>query len=1545
MWLPDPFPFGGEMVGFSERPQNEDKSHKNKMHIVDCRHRDATWWMVKHKAKCATIATIYRLNHAYAESVMASCYLSVPVVFAGYGYSTRCLRGCVRQGVMTYVAPTLETNVALTRANRCCEPVLCHEDKIQEYGAEMAVTNPFAILHDYSVDGYTHVKCRASTFGSNEFWFKTPDTFRSIFEKNEFDIMPYAYPKTLSGDKIRPTRPVTYKFHAGPDSVYATGAFTGHTFTYADEYTNSVNGVHVRCPDTTKFSVLMADYVASEKSIHAFREMCRLERNEDAGFPHNYASFYETINTHPISDREYWADSNDLCAQTAPEFDNHKGLFTQAYVELPWDLVYTNPHNSVTQNPYTYGDKMTMADKRHVYASNNQREHPNAYRDFVHTINSGFVEDAVKEFSYKLDRTRYSHVVPVSSGDVVSVPEVEKAAVVEFQKNAQKHMTARANFDDEMRFVDDELHAATVGISDATNHVVASVLSSIHDTASNELQTVVAERAEAGAVVAASKLAPVVADKITKLLPKTGAYLTDLYNSVSSGVLERAADGGVAKAKDLLSAVKSSYDEVRAAQNITSDVASTVGQDVASAVKSRLAKPIGNAVAHVAEEELPKAVSFTAKAASEAATVSTLAADIGLFSMSAALVEVAPVLLIMGACELAEYFVKKSAENRQEKYARKREEEKFAEYYSTLVPLRTDLPDLILDRIYRAVCERDPTNDALLENLGYSHWKPSEASPHARFHHDPNAVFRVYGPHNPADPSARIDLSQRIYTANNGFVHPWSAYTGASNPYKRPAIQYGTLAELISVNMMTLHMVDPAWRTLHAGTLNDMNHLNILRELEVRELIRSMKCLDKYLRAPMWEDGDHNFASFSFPPVYVKNKPNTLYKEYMTPIPVSTPNSVGNFSDSDLRCLRYISEGETVSEYERRFQRAWDAHTTQVTDKYGACPQISVSIIENRAVVKIPVPVFAPEVSPTFFVSSEDPTFFWPTVGSARDGVKSGLVGIPTSIGVTNEERKYAEIKTLLETCTSATKGDSCYSYLVLCNNLLPKIKNNKNEDEILKILGEGISILHNGRDAVVFPTDPVKGHEILMKVVSLLYEKDLSNPPLFYACDDPKPIPLTPEGYDFPIQIHAGDLEKPETALQIMCRGFEPQTARCRALMVTLQNANVRDPHIFDVVNNHANGLIKHSQSSQTETKVAMGAAEEIRHLRCAVADRTKNKHDVEYVDSIAAYLESNHIGTLSNLVAGAVLRMMRSVSAIFARRTFSRALTNTEKACIVACEMAYKRTMVPKSFAMKTLNWHLLPSSSEHVLVFHDDINMSLIFVFQGTRRLSFALESKNTNTMTRFLSASQIASREACKFADYLLDIVVVLGDTSGKFASSMGVSDRFPSAVAAVESHLDTYGVRKIVLTGHSLGGAVATHVLEKIHGVKPNVDVEAIVFNPAQGYGETYLNDSVTNSKKPFHDHLTTHLSASPSILSADPVSILAGGVGTVVVTETKARSFHAHALSNFNVDARVDYIEDAPIIPPKKENKRKTDDFVIGCGEGEVEVQNKCKKI
>ncbi len=1546
MWLPDVFPFGGEMVGFTTRPQNDDKTHKNKINVVDCRHRDATWWMVKHKAECATIAAVYRLNHAYAESVMASCYLSVPLVFAGVGYSTRCYRGCVRQGVMTSVVPKLDDNTAYVRAHECCEPVLCHENTIKEYQAEMEVSNPFAILHDYSVDGYTHVKCRASTFGSNEFWFKSPDIFRGIFEKNDFAIMPYAYPKTIDGTNLRQTRPVTYKFHAGPESIYSTGVFTGHTFTYEDEYTNSINGTKVRCPDTTKFSVLMADYVASEKSIHAFREMCHLTPKKDAGYPHNYTSFYETTKTRPLSDREYWEDSNDLCAKTAPEFNNHEYLFRETYVRKPFDLVYTNSRNATPQNDYTIGDKMSMADKRHVYAANNQKEHPNAYRDFVHTINAGFVADAVKEFNYNVDRTRYSHVIE-QSHQIVSEPQVEKAAVVEFQKNAQRRMTARANFDDEMRFVDDELHAATVGISDATNHLVADVMASMHEHAMFELNFIAKDLAKeevmTGGVALASKLAPIVAEKIGKILPSTGAYLTDLYNSVSSGVLERAADGEVKSARDLLSAVRDSYDDVRATEDIAYDVGENVGQDVVGAVQSRLAKPIGNAVVHVAEEEMPKAVEFTAKAASEAATISTVAADVGLFSMSAALVEAAPVLLILGACELAEYLVKKNATKRQEAYARRQDREAFAEYYSTLVPMRTDLPDLILDRIYRAVCERDPTNNALLENLGYSHWKPTQASPHARFHHDPNVVFRVYGPHNPADPNAPVNLSQRIYTTNNGFVHPWSTYTGTYNTYKKPAIQYGTLAELISVNMLTLHMVDPAWRTIHADTLTNTNHLSILRELEVRELIRSMKCLDKYLRAPMWSDAESKFTDFCFPLTYVANKPKTLDKQHMTPIPVSTPRSSGHFGDADVQCLRFLAGGDTITAFQKQFQDAWTSHVDTVTQTYGACPQMTVNLVEGALVVRVPVPVFAPEVSPTMFVSSEDPTFFWPTVGSARSGVKAGLIGVPTSIGTSPEDKKFAEVKTLLETCASATKGDACYSYILILVQLL---KRYKTREDVLDVIADGVTIMHDGRDAVVFPTDPRQGFNIIQKISELVTRTNDTQPPLFVACDEPKPIPLTPEGYDFPVQIHAGDMRQPETTLEIMCRKFEPETARCRALVVTLQNANVYDG-IFDIINNHENGLIKHAQADDTETKVAMGAAEEIRHLRCAVADKSRGAHDVAYVESIAAYLSRTEMTTLSGLVANAVLRMLRAVSVIFARRKASRALTSVEKACIVACEMAYRRSLHPKSFAMnnengKPLNWHLLPTSSEHVLVFHDDISMNLIFVFQGTRRLSVALESKNTDAMTRFLSATDIASREACKFADYLLDILVVLGDTSGKFASSMGISSRFPDAVSVVRAHLDTYGVRKIILAGHSLGGAIATHVLETISST---VDAEAIVFNPAQGYSESYLTDVLNETARPFHANLTTHVSAAPSILGADPVSILAGGVGTVVATDTRARGFHAHALSNFNMDARVDYIDDAPIVPPKRDNKRKTDDFEVGCADGEVLVGNKCKKI
>ena len=166
------------------------------------------------------------------------------------------------------------------------------------------------------------------------------------------------------------------------------------------------------------------------------------------------------------------------------------------------------------------------------------------------------------------------------------------------------------------------------------------------------------------------------------------------------------------------------------------------------------------------------------------------------------------------------------------------------------------------------------------------------------------------------------------------------------------------------------------------------------------------------------------------------------------------------------------------------------------------------------------------------------------------------------------------------------------------------------------------------------------------------------------------------------------------------------------------------------------------------------------------------------------------------------------------------------------------------------------------------------------------------------------------------DFATDLTVLKGTQSSSERMKAGVSNT-TSIIGTFPQGINVY------LTGHSLGGSVAMHVLQELGG--GNDIKSATVFNPGVGLDTTYLEMVLTNAcdedskcgllprkktknKFPWMcTKLITHKchGDSPNPAKADPVSVLAGGLGKATYNYEGAgipNSILCHTMQMFVTD-------------------------------------------
>ena len=114
----------------------------------------------------------------------------------------------------------------------------------------------------------------------------------------------------------------------------------------------------------------------------------------------------------------------------------------------------------------------------------------------------------------------------------------------------------------------------------------------------------------------------------------------------------------------------------------------------------------------------------------------------------------------------------------------------------------------------------------------------------------------------------------------------------------------------------------------------------------------------------------------------------------------------------------------------------------------------------------------------------------------------------------------------------------------------------------------------------------------------------------------------------------------------------------------------------------------------------------------------------------------------------------------------------------------------------------------------------------------------------------------------YKDMFADVNIIVGNHHN--------IKRFTEAYLFYQIIRKNYPNKKIILTGHSLGGSLALHV----HNI---TNCDTIVFNPAVGLDSNYKDYLVTVRKKSNnkHENLTTHK------IKGDVISMFSGGYGKV----------------------------------------------------------------
>lgn len=194
------------------------------------------------------------------------------------------------------------------------------------------------------------------------------------------------------------------------------------------------------------------------------------------------------------------------------------------------------------------------------------------------------------------------------------------------------------------------------------------------------------------------------------------------------------------------------------------------------------------------------------------------------------------------------------------------------------------------------------------------------------------------------------------------------------------------------------------------------------------------------------------------------------------------------------------------------------------------------------------------------------------------------------------------------------------------------------------------------------------------------------------------------------------------------------------------------------------------------------------------------------------------------------------------------------------------------------------------------------TLIVAFRGTdvqKDIDSKFKKKKASVFQKLAAA-------VTPYSDLYSDIKILTG--------TQAESERFKAAEAFCDGLMADYKSYAVLLTGHSLGGAIGMHCLQYMIS-KGFQNVRAVVFNPGKGLDQVYFDavKAEIAAAKPgmWYQNLTTYRIGGESSwpLDDDPVSVLSGGLGTTFLVEGPGvpKFLEAHSSKNFDTTAVLPY--------------------------------------
>jgi hypothetical protein len=390
---------------------------------------------------------------------------------------------------------------------------------------------------------------------------------------------------------------------------------------------------------------------------------------------------------------------------------------------------------------------------------------------------------------------------------------------------------------------------------------------------------------------------------------------------------------------------------------------------------------------------------------------------------------------------------------------------------------------------------------------------------------------------------------------------------------------------------------------------------------------------------------------------------------------------------------------------------------------------------------------------------------------------------------------------------------------------------------------------------------------------------------------------------------------------------GLPDETREITSLLIALQEtAGPLGPNraiVDDVLNNRLTDLealpkCSVSTSQHANLVAVLHLAERVRRLRVNTVLRRRATEDDDMLEVLADHLEKTPDNTLtmtSDPATAGFIDLIRKLPAIREHRTVVGksalyTLSNHEAVCCQACKESYKddgrsglSTSTGEFFYDESL-------SSPEMAYFYNPHSQHLIVACRGTsvqKDLNKGLETGTLddlqaavkNPPSIFGTLKRKLSAAMSPMSDLYTDFMIVVGKQAG--------SPRMAAALDEVRTVIGAHAIKSVTMTGHSLGGSIATYVHQNLFG---KVDTSCVIFNPGIGMDQEYFDlvaQERTGKGAEWAKHLTTfHVAGeSGSLIQSDPVSFLSGGIGDskrqkAVTGAGVPTRLKAHSISNFH---------------------------------------------